>query len=94
MYGWGDWNNKNYARDRIFRASSGVAVTAQLLGQAYDLLHQLAVGGGLVALLQVDVIFEAHTDIAAHDDARGHHGPRAPADAGDGPGGTGGDLLD
>ena len=33
-------------------------LAAQLLGEAYHLGHQLTVGGGLVALAQVDVVLK------------------------------------
>ena len=47
-----------------------------------------------MALAQVDVVLKANADVAAHYDSGGGHVPGAAADAGDGPGGTGGDLLD
>ena len=45
----------------------GGNLAAQELGQGGDLLYQLAVGSGLAAPLQVDVILEAHADVAGKE---------------------------
>ena len=50
--------------------SGGSDLAAQLLGDTDDLGHQLTVGRGLLALAQIDVVLEAHADVAAHSDSR------------------------